>query len=108
MPRILLIEPNKEQAARIAAVLRLHRYDVDRCNRLGAVGTPTKSLSACDLVILDVTARDRETLSALAAIRNYRIEHGPAPMLLCISKVHHGPRFELELEQKGARLLYVQ
>ena len=107
MARILLIEPDKEQATRIEAFLRLEKHDVIRCNILEAREALEQSLSSRDVAILDVTTDNREIRLALAQIRKYRTHDGPAPMILCISRVKHGPRFELELEKWGARLVYV-
>jgi DNA-binding response OmpR family regulator len=60
-----------------------------------------------DLVILDVSCDDAVTRKHIAAVRARREQYGLRPMLLCVSRVYRGPRFELELEREGARVVYV-
>jgi hypothetical protein len=65
-----------------------------------------EALCNFDLVILDVTKNHVDLWQRLATAERYRIEHGPRPMILCRSLIYRGPRFELDIEQKGARLIY--
>jgi hypothetical protein len=61
-----------------------------------------------EIVILDVSNNDAQTQHDLAAVKRYKMRHGPKPMLLCVSRVYRGPGFELELECRGARVVYVR
>jgi hypothetical protein len=61
-----------------------------------------------EIVILDVSNNDAQTRSDLAAVKRYKMRHGPKPMLLCVSRIYRGPGFELDLECKGARVVYVR
>lgn len=60
-----------------------------------------------DLLVLYLSAANRYCSSELAAVNNYRGMYDPKPMLLCVLDMYRGTRFELELEQKGARVAYV-
>jgi len=63
--------------------------------------------SEIDLVIVDASYSEKYALDLLTEMASYRKRNGPCPAALCISRVYRGPRFELEVERKGARLLYV-
>lgn len=109
MGKILLANFEEEAGARLAAFLRNERHDVstavDNEPLLPFTGT---SDSVPDLVILDVSQNDRRVRNLLDQICSHRIKHGPRPMLLCISRAYRGAQFELDLERKGARVVYVR
>ena len=60
-----------------------------------------------DLVIVDVSAADEICQVTLDELRRWQMIHGPRPGILCVSTVYRGPNFELEIERKGGRLVYV-
>jgi hypothetical protein len=108
MAKIVLINFTEPLLTRLIAVLRIERHEV-----LGAL--PGQSYArwvrrqpeGADLAILDVSCRDKFFGPALDELVVYRAQHGPRPMILCISRVYRGPQFELDIENKGARLIYV-
>jgi DNA-binding response OmpR family regulator len=108
MAKILLANFDEQAGISLAAFLRNEHHDVyvaleDQAfsQLLGRYGTAT------DLVILDVSSRKKHSYDLLAQIASRRVQHGPRPMILCISRVYRGPQFELDLERKGARVVYV-
>jgi hypothetical protein len=61
-----------------------------------------------DLLVLYLSAENRFCSTELKAIKDYRAKYGPKPALLCVPDLYRGPQFELDLEQKGARVAYVK
>ncbi len=107
--RILLVQFDEAWEARLAETLRQRGHSVTTHCREECVSEHLSELGhEIELVILDVSKGDDETWSIVAEIRQYRTQYGPKPMLLCVSRVYRGPRFELELERKGARVVYVR
>ena len=68
----------------------------------------SKLMDEVDLIVLDASGNDRIVHDRLGEIRRYRVRHGHRPTVLCVSRVYRGPQFELELERKGARVVYVR
>ena len=107
--RILLVKFDDESAARLAGVLRSRSHCVTVLSAKHRVGqTLGRCLSELDLVILDASLDDRDTWRIVAEVTRHRAERGLRPMLLCATRVYRGPRFELELERKKARLIHVR
>jgi len=105
MARILLIKFEEATAQRLAAVFEVRRH---RVRTYDGPFAPYESLEAegQDLIVLDVSADDADVTKCLTELQRYRAAHGPRPMILCASRVYRGPRFELDLEKRGARLVY--
>jgi hypothetical protein len=61
-----------------------------------------------DLIVLYLSAANRFCSTELKAIRDYHARCGARPALLCVPDMYRGPHFELDLEQKGARVAYVE
>ena len=109
MGRVLLVNFDEtfegqvmETLHRRGFLVSIYRRGERLAERLAKVGQEV------DLVILDVSHDDQDTQDCFAEILQYRAQHGPRPMLLCASHVYRGPRFELALERKGARVVYVR
>jgi hypothetical protein len=108
MAQILLMNFDEEPTLRLAAFLRAETHEV-------LIALPTQSYFGwvrghgedADLVIIDVSHREKFFWPLLEDISIYRSEQGENPVVLCISRIYRGPRFELDIERKGARLLYV-
>lgn len=108
MAQILLVKINEFEARRLTEFLIVRGHRV-------TVFEPTQSLvrllgelgQNLDLVILDVSLQGPEAGRYLEELKLYRAAHGPRPMILCVSHVYRGPRFELDLERQGARVVYV-
>lgn len=108
MAKILLANFDEEAGVRLTVFLRNEHHEV----RLAFENESfSQMLQRCgpaiDLLILDVSRRERYASGLLAQIASHRIQYGPRPMLLCISRAYRGAQFELDLEQKGARVVYV-
>jgi hypothetical protein len=102
MAKILLLNFDDDFGSRLAAFLRNEHHDI-----LPSCISSNCTQNSADLVIIDVSQREKVFERLLKEIVTFRAQHGPRPMILCISHVYRGPRFQLDLEQKGARLLYV-
>ena len=107
MANILVVRFNDVLGEELADALRTRRHAVGIC--VGDQPVP-EAIQAygdgVDLIIVDVSLADEACLRVLKGVARYRSEHGPRPMVLCVSTVYRGPQFELEIERKGARLVY--
>jgi DNA-binding response OmpR family regulator len=109
MAKILLANFDEEAGARLTAVLRNERHEAQlaRENESFSQMMQRRDLKP-DLLILDMSRRERYARDLLAEVSSHRIQYGPRPMLLCISRAYRGAQFELDLERKGARVVYVR
>jgi len=109
MAKILLANFDEEAGVRLTAFLRSEHHEV--CLALENESFP-QMLGRCgsvsDLLVLDVSRHERYARDLLAQISAHRVQYGPRPMLLCISRAYRGAQFELDLERKGARVVYVR
>jgi hypothetical protein len=55
-----------------------------------------------------VTKYNRFVRDLVNEVSDIRAQHSLRPMLLCVSGNYRGPKFELELERKGARVVHVR
>ena len=108
MAKILLVNFDDRSGPRLAAFLRAERAEVGVASEREPFARMLKRKGApIDLIILDASRQEKHLCKVLNEIAAYQVRNGPRPMVLCISRVYRGPRFELDLERKGARLLYV-
>ena len=109
MAKILLANFDEEAGVRLTAFLRNEHHEVRSALENESF---SQMLQRCghttDLLILDVSRRERYARDLLTQVTSHRIQYGPRPMLLCISRAYRGAQFELDLEQKGARVVYVR
>jgi DNA-binding response OmpR family regulator len=109
MARILLANFDEEAGARLTAVLRNERHEAQLASENDSFSRMIQQQGFTpDLLILDVSRRERYTRDLLVEVSSHRTQHGPRPMLLCISRAYRGAQFELDLERKGARVVYVR
>lgn len=108
MSEVLLLNFDPILAPRLAdSLARLgHRVTVHTGHE--ALSMKLRRESSFDLAILDVSESSTSVRRNLIELQTYRAGHGVRPMVLCVSRVYRGPRFELELERKGARVAYVR
>lgn len=99
---------DEEMANRLAEAFYGRRDEVEACDQSSVLTRRLQAKPSVDLVVLDVTLNDARAWNRLAELCKFRKEHGPAPAAICISRAHHGARFELEVERKGTRLVYVR
>ena len=109
MGRVLLVKFDETFEGQVTEILRRKGLLVSTYRRGERLAERLAKMDQeVDLVILDVSHEDQDTQDRFAEILRYRAQHGPKPMLLCVSRVYRGPRFELEFERKGARVVYVR
>ena len=109
MARIVIVQFDQRVAITVAQLLRGRRHQVTVCESGGGHAPVLGSCDTCpDLIVLDVSTDGPSTRKLLEEINRFRAQNGPKPMLLCVSSVYRGPRFEFELERKGGRLVYVR
>jgi DNA-binding response OmpR family regulator len=109
MARILLGNGSETVGKELAQLLTNRGHRVTTCFAGNSLDDVMRRLGhEFEIVILDVSSNDFQARNDLAVIKHHKMHGGPKPMLLCVSRVYHGPRFELELEQKGARVVYVR
>jgi len=106
MAAILLANFDEEFRDRLAAFLRVERHSV----HVALEPAPLSQLlrrATVDLLIVDVSHRENYVRDLLADLGAHRAKRGPRPSVLGVSRVYRGPRFALDLERKGLRLIYV-
>jgi|HubBroStandDraft_1064217.scaffolds.fasta_scaffold1238499_2 DNA-binding response OmpR family regulator len=109
MAKILLANFDEEAGVRLTAFFRNERYEVRPAFEDESLSQMLRRCGpATDLLILDVSRREKYARDLLAQITAYRLQHGPRPMLLCVLRAYRGAQFELDLERKGARVVYVR
>jgi hypothetical protein len=107
MAKILLVNFEEEQAARLAAFLHIERHEICSEDSSLALGQFIRHIAEFDLVIVDASHREQFVRDVVSGIATQRERNGPRPGVLCICRTYRGPRFELDLERKGARVVYV-
>jgi len=109
MARILLLSPDEPSARDLALFLekKSHRVSV-HCERRAFIDSPKQDLSSVDIVILDMSANRPDDWNALDCVCKWAGTIDSKLMTLCLSRVYRGPKFELDVERRGARLVYVR
>jgi DNA-binding response OmpR family regulator len=108
MIETLLVNFDPKLAERLASLLASQGHRISICTGFKALRQLLRKSPGFDLAIVDVSFDTPTAGVQLAELQAYRVQHGPRPMLLCVSRVYRGPQFELELERKGARVAYVR
>lgn len=108
MARVVLANFDAEAAEQLDQLLRRNRHYTTQLPTFKS-DREIRAIAqiSCDLIILDVSKDDRISRAILTEILRRRAEPCLRPMLLCVSRAYRGPRFEYDLERKGARLAYV-
>ena len=108
MGHILLMNVDELPGVKLAGLLRSQHHSVAVLSVGASLATALRQESPVpDLVILDPSQREKYAGTLLDEIVSYRTRYGPQPMLLCVLRVYRGPQPELDLEKKGARVVYV-
>ena len=108
MARILIGGFDQPTATQLATQLRAGRHDVRICEAIGECDRHIiEHGAAIDLVVVDGTASPGLVEKCFKSIADLYSGRGRKAMLLCVSRVYHGPRFEIDLENEGARLVYI-
>jgi len=107
MAKILLVNFEIGQGLRLATFLRVERHDVRVAESSVASLRGPQRVTDFDLVIVDASLREQSVRDLVTEIATQRASSGPRPMVLCICRCYRGARFELDLERRGARVVYV-
>ncbi len=109
MARILLGGFDGPTATQLASLLRSGSHRIQICGELQlCVDVVRDHRTAVDLVIVDATSSPALIGECLRVLRCQNAGKGPKIRLLCVSRAYHGPRFEIDIEREGARLVYVR
>ena len=107
MTRILLVNFDDEQASRLAAFLRAGTQEICIADSSLPLGHVIRHVAEFDLVIMEASHREKLVRDVMSGIAIERSKYGPRPMVICVCRIYRGPRFELDLEKQGARVVYV-
>jgi CheY-like chemotaxis protein len=109
MARILIAQFEQQPSIQMAAMFIREHHAVVVCPPDQPVLKQVQQDNlGYDLVVLDISMNPEAALKLVKQLRQFRIQHGPRPKVLCVSQVLRPARFKFELEQEGARLsMYV-
>ena len=108
MAHVALCGIERVAANQLSSLLRQHGHCVAICERQDALSEPAfMRNSSIDLIIVDVSESENAVRAYLEQRDRMNNRDQDKPMLLCVSRVFRGARFQLEVERKGARLIYV-
>lgn len=80
MPRVLIIDDQKDVRAMVAIVLRVNRFEVVEAES-GAAGLKAFAESPCDAVIVDIFLGDTSGVDVIASLR----ERAPGLPIIAVS-----------------------
>lgn len=107
MAHILLLDPDEEHARALAAELKRYGHSVAIYADMQVILNDMKRDTVeVDVVIVDLTSDRPEVWEALDQIWRLTWKRAETLMVLCISRVYRGPRMKLEVERRGARMVY--
>lgn len=107
MARILLANFDEVSGTRLMAFLRGQRHEAHLAAQDTSISQVLSCMNETDLVIVDGSHREQYTRDLVARIASRRVGDGLRPMMLCICRSYRGPQFEMDLEKKGAHVIYV-
>jgi DNA-binding response OmpR family regulator len=106
MPRVLLVDNDRDHAEQLGRELAERRLTVIRTGDSGAAIAQLRSREhLCDLVILCMAGRSRPWLEVLRDLQQASHQAGlrEVPLFLCASRQQFGVDFQLQIERMGAR-----
>lgn len=109
MPRVLIVDEDETHSAQLAARLHVRGHEVVWCEGMKEAIRKLQGIDEpFELIILDLSQSPEEGLECVRQINDLHLELGrfPGPMVLCVSSHYFEPRFELEVEACGARVVY--
>jgi hypothetical protein len=109
MARILISSQDVKFSESLAQSLRTHRHEVSvRQISPGDLREIERHTNSYDILVLDVTGLDHGATRKLIVAGSECSLPGTMPIVLCISRIYKGARFEFDLERQGSRLIYVR
>lgn len=101
------MDSNENHAEMLTRSLERHGHSVTRCRTdRDLLRYLAKHGERFEVVILDLSANRPGDWKALDQIRRLCAMHVTRPTVLCISRTYRGPRTKLDVERRGARLVY--
>lgn len=108
MAAILLLGFDEDLQDALVTSMRVRRHQVFALDEAGdIVDELERQRNALELVIMDMSFPSENHRRALEEVERWRAEHENRPTLLCVSTIYRGPQFEIDIERKGARVIYV-
>ena len=108
MARLLLFDPDERHAKTVVSALESQSHKLTVCaSRRETLGHIKTKLAKFKVIILDFSNRpdDWEFLDRVCRLT---ITCVPKPGLLCLARTNWGPHVRLQVERKGAKILYEQ
>jgi len=109
MARVLIVDEDEAHGMQLAERLQASGHQVLSCTGgQKAIRILEESEEPFELVILDLSQSPQEGLECVREISDLHFKLGrfPGPLVLCVSANYFEPRFELEVEACGARVVY--
>ena len=109
MTTVLLIDDNADHAEHLGLPLAQRGLSVVRAADFGdAIGKLRNRALIYDLVILIMADRSRPWLTFLRNLQQAGRQEAffEVPLFLCVSRLHLGPEFQLQIERTGARYAF--
>jgi DNA-binding response OmpR family regulator len=106
--RILLCNFDDEWTQSLTELFQRDHHQVVICaSAQSVVSSLERTTERYELLVLDVSVDHENVMKLMKQIKRFRLQRGAQLKVLCVSRGYQGPRFELELEKEGARLVYV-
>jgi DNA-binding response OmpR family regulator len=106
MANILIVDSDLPHAEALGWALHRRGHKVKIADPCCAQLTRIVEPCLVDIVVLDVTQLKDEGWRELRQICQLCTQDKLPIQVLCCSRVYRGPRFELDIEQLGARFVY--
>lgn len=107
MARIVLVGFNEAFGKELSQCLKNQHHATTVCAR-GDEAWMKDFATDLKLVMLNFTRNAPEDWEALKRISKAKTESAAGPMILCVANRYLGPKMELEIERRGARIVYVR
>jgi DNA-binding NtrC family response regulator len=106
MARILLFDPDENHAKTVVSALESTGHKLTLCRgREEAFNQFSARLAEFNVIILDFSNRP-EDWDLLNKLHGLTVKCVPKPGILCLARSNWGSGVKLQVERKGARLLY--
>lgn len=109
--KVLLIDSDVQHAERLRQLLASRNLTVRLVQDVAQAELVLRSPAAeCEIVVINVSDAAQPWMTILEKLNEASRASGnaPLPLFLCVSARQREPRFELELERKGARYVLEQ
>src|SRR5580704_17356594 len=104
MARILLFDPDENHAKTVVSALEGSGHKVSVCASKHEAFNRVR-IAQFNVIILDFSNRP-EDWDFLGRVCSWTVASVPKPGILCLARSNWGPGVKLQVERKGARLVY--